>query len=543
MRSSVRLVTNGTIHTGDPATPHAEACVIQQERLAYVGSADRAADKAQALSSADPNPYETLDLRGAHVLPGLTDAHMHLDWYALGLEQVQSGTDTLDTCLERVADRVEQTPEGSWITGLGWDHNLWGGGFPNRQQLNRVAPNHPVALVAKSGHAMWVNSMALERAGITCETPDPADGRILRDPLGEPTGILLEGAAGLVRRVQPKPTVEELTEAIRRALPAIHRLGLTGVHDMGGADDLRALQRLRVEGNLTLRVLKSIPLENLDAAIQLGLESGLGDTMLRLGHVKMFADGALGPRTASMLQGYDDAPEDHGVSTMTPDEIRQTVKRATTHGLAVAIHAIGDRANREVLDALAALEPAQRRHPLQPPASVPHRIEHAQLLHPNDIPRLGALGVVASMQPIHATADMEIAEKHWRARCRGAYAWKSLLRAGARLAFGSDAPVESLDPLAGIHAAVTRCRADGSPGPDGWQPQERLTLDEAIAAYTRGPALTAGMADQLGTLRPGNLADLTILDCDLATSQPQQILRAKVLATMVAGELVWYSGL
>jgi predicted amidohydrolase YtcJ len=541
MRPSVLLVTNGIIHTGDPALPRAEALVIRQGRLAYVGSADNAADCAQALSSADRGCYETLDLRGAYVLPGLTDAHMHLDWYALGLEQVQAGTDTLDACLQRVEARVQRTravgSAGDWITGLGWDHNLWRGGFPTRHLLDRVAPANPVALVAKSGHATWVNSLALKRAGITRQTPDPADGRIMRDAEGEPTGILLEGAAALVRRIQPEPTVEELTDAIRRALPAIHRLGLTGVHDMGGSDNLRALQRLRAEGTLTLRILKSIPLQNLKAAIQLGLESGLGDAMLRLGHVKMFADGALGPRTAWMLQGYDDAPDDHGVTTMMPDEIRDAVQQAANHGLAVAIHAIGDRANREVLDALGELEPSRRC------LSLPHRIEHAQLLHPDDIPRLAALGVSASMQPIHATSDMEIAEEHWGERCRGAYAWRSLLRAGVHLAFGSDAPVESLDPLAGIHAAVTRRRPDGSPGPNGWRPQERLTLDEAIAGYTQGPALAAGMEHQLGALTTGRLADLTILDRDLAAIEPQGILQAKVIATMVAGEMLWNSGL
>jgi hypothetical protein len=234
-----------------------------------------------------------------------------------------------------------------------------------------------------------------------------------------------------------------------------------------------------------------------------------------------------------MLAAYDDAPEDTGIATLTIGELHDAVARAAVHGLACAIHAIGDRAVRAALDALAALPPEQRQ------LRLPHRIEHAQLVHPDDLPRFAALGVVASMQPIHATADIDIAEQHWGERCRGAYAWASLLRAGARLALGSDCPVESLSPLAGIHAAVTRRRADGYPGPEGWQPQERIGVAEALAGYTSGAAHAAGLADRLGTLAPGKLADLTILDRDPAAVPPDEMLEIQVLGTYVGGELVW----
>jgi len=522
------LLTNGIVHTGAPHQPRAQALVIVGSRIAYAGDAASAAAHARA-----HGPHETVDLAGACVLPGLTDAHVHLGWYALGLARVQAQTDTLEACLARLAQHAAGTPAGRWITGLGWDHNLWGGRFPTRQDLDRIAPAHPVSLIAKSGHATWVNSLALQRAGIARDTADPPGGQIVRHADGQPTGILLETAARLVQQAIPEPTVDEMVAALRRALPEAHRLGLTGAHDMGDTTSFRALQRLEAEGALTLRVLESIPLANLDAAIALGLESGGGSNRLRLGQVKLFADGALGPRTAWMLAAYDDAPDDTGIATLTIGELHDAVARAAGHGLACAIHAIGDAAVRAALDAIAALPRDQR------PLRLPHRVEHAQLVHPDDLPRFAALGVVASMQPIHATADIDIAEQHWGERCRGAYAWASLLRAGARLALGSDCPVESLSPLAGIHAAVTRRRADGYPGPEGWQPQERIGVPEALAGYTSGAAHAAGRADQLGTLAPGKLADLTILDRDPTAVAPDELLAIQVLGTYVGGELVW----
>ena len=522
------LLRHAVLHAGEPSDPRANALVIVGSRLAFVGDRESATAFAQARG-----PHRTLDLDGACVLPGLTDAHAHLGWYALGLTRVQAHTATLAACLRRVAEQAVHQPAGGWITGQGWDHNLWGGRFPTRQELDRVAPAHPVALTAKSGHATWVNSLALERAGIGAETPDPPGGQIVRDAEGTPTGILLETASRLVGQAIPEPTIDEVVTALRHALPEAHRLGLTGVHDMGDATTFRALQRLDGEGALTLRVLKSIPLQGLDAAIRLGLESGYGGNRLRLGHVKLFTDGALGPRTAWMLEAYEDAPEDTGIATLSADELHDAVTRAANHGLACAIHAIGDAAVRAALDAIAALPPEQRR------LRLPHRIEHAQLVHPDDLDRFAQLGVVASMQPLHATADIDIAEQHWGERCQGAYAWQTLLRAGARLALGSDAPVESLSPLPGIHAAVTRRRADGYPGPEGWQPQERISVAEAIAGYTRGAAHAAGLGDQLGTLAPGKLADLTILDRDPTTVPPDELLRMRVLATYVGGEMVW----
>lgn len=524
------VLLNGRIHTLNSAQPLATALVARQGLIVYVG--DNATAREMASAGA-----EAVDLRGACVIPGLTDAHIHFSWFALGLQNVQAETDTLDECLRRVAEQAARTPEGEWVTGFGWNHNVWGGAFPTAAMLDRVAPDHPVALDTKSGHAKWVNTRALALAGITADTPDPAGGKIVRDAEGRPTGILLEGAMALVDAVIPEPSLERTAEALRQAMSVAHHAGLTGVHDMGDAMALRAYQTLRGRDELTLRVIKSVPLEALDHALAVGLQSGLGDDWLRLGHVKMFMDGALGPRTAHMLAGYDDAPEDRGIAVTDPDAIRDAVRRANAGGLACAVHAIGDRANRDILDIY-----AQVRDASPGPAPWPrlrNRIEHAQIIHPDDVGRLGRLGVVASMQPIHATSDMVIAEQHLGERCRTAYAWRSILEGGAVLALGSDCPVEVLDPLAGIHAAVTRRRADGSPGEEGWYPEQRLTVEEAVRGYTSGAAYAAGVEHRLGSLEPGKLADITILDRDLWHADPMDILSTRVLGTIVDGEFVY----
>jgi predicted amidohydrolase YtcJ len=307
---------------------------------------------------------------------------------------------------------------------------------------------------------------------------------------------------------------------------------------MGDAMALRAYQTLRGRDELTLRVIKSVPLEALDHALAVGLQSGLGDDWLRLGHVKMFMDGALGPRTAHMLAGYDDAPEDRGIAVTDPDAIRDAVRRANAGGLACAVHAIGDRANRDILDIYAQVRTTRRLGP-RPGRGCATASSTPRSSTPTTWGAWGRLGVVASMQPIHATSDMVIAEQHLGERCRTAYAWRSILEGGAVLALGSDCPVEVLDPLAGIHAAVTRRRADGSPGEEGWYPEQRLTVEEAVRGYTSGAAYAAGVEHRLGSLEPGKLADITILDRDLWHADPMDILSTRVLGTIVDGAFVY----
>ena len=517
---------NGCIHTMDPATPEVTALAVHGGRIAAAGGDD----EVRALGDF----ARSVDLGGRCAVPGLVDAHLHFESYSLGLARLDAETDTVEEVLERVAARAAELPEGGWIRGHGWNHNRWGGQFPTRRLLDRVAPRHPVYLTAKSGHAAWVNGRALEVAGVTAATADPDGGAVVRDAAGAPSGVLLEGAADLVARHLPEPALEEAVEAMRRGTTEAHRRGLTGVHDLDGARALRAWQVLRERGELGLRVVKSIPGSLAERAAELGLRSGLGDDWLRLGGVKLFADGALGPRTAWMEEPYEGEPDNCGMPLCGREELEHAVLAATDAGLACCVHAIGDRANREVLEILAAArarEVGGRR--------LRHRIEHVQVLRPQDLPRLAELGVVASMQPIHATSDMVIADRHWGARVRGAYAFRSLLDRGTALAFGSDAPVEPIDPLLGIHAAVARRRADGSPGEEGWQPQERLTAAEAVRAYSVGAAYAAGVEDRCGTLSPGKLADVTVLDRDIFAAPPMEIPRTAVCATFVGGRCAY----
>ena len=477
------LLYNGTIYTLEPACPRATAVAIAGNRIVAVGD-DKELQGRLALGG------EARDLQGRTVLPAFTDCHIHFLSYALRLRQINlAGLTSKEEVLARVTARAAEATPGRWLEGGGWDRNLWPDpSFPTRADLDRVAAGHPVALSSKCGHALWANSRALELAGITTDTPDPEGGEIVRHPAtGDPTGILKEQAIQLVRQAIPRPQPEEIEGAIRQTIPHLHRVGLTGIHDCEGAEAFTAFQRLASRGELKLRVLMHIPLKNLES-VEAGLRPAptLENEMLRIGAVKMFADGSLGSRTAAMLEPYEEESDNRGIMVLSEGELKAVVKRACQAGIALAIHAIGDRATHAVLDAYEAHRSLWAEQGLRP------RMEHAQLLTRDDIRRLGRLGVIASMQPTHCTADMEMVDLHWGARGAGAYAFRSLLDAGARLAFGSDCPVEDFSPLAGIHAAVTRRQADGFPGPQGWHPSERITLAEAVWAYTQGAAYASG---------------------------------------------------
>jgi predicted amidohydrolase YtcJ len=521
------LLINGNFHTMDASRPRASAAAIRAGRFVAVG------DEADVRSAFREAP-EIIDLRGACILPGLTDAHLHLRWYAESLQAVDVETPTLEEAMERIHARAEKTPLGEWITGSGWNHNTWGAGaLPDLRPLDRAAPRNPVALKAKSGHALWANSPALRAAGIGLDTPDPEGGKIAHGRDGMPSGILLENAMDIVQAVIPRPAAGELAGMMRVAQAELHRKGLTGVHDFDSSLAMQSLQELLARGHLSLRVVKGIPQEDLDAAITLGLRTGFGGDLLTIGPVKMFADGALGPRTARMLAPYE-GTWSTGIATLTEEQMFGDIRRANAAGIWCAIHAIGDAACHVVLDAYERAQSAQAGSP-----AVRNRIEHAQLLHPDDIGRLGRMGIIASMQPIHATSDMLMAERYWGERCYGAYAWKAVQDGGAPVAFGSDCPVESPDPLAGIHAAVTRRRADGSPGPQGWRPAQRVSVEQAVRAYTLGAAHAAGRESSLGSIEPGKHADLTVLDQDIFSIDAHEIRSVKARATMVAGEFIF----
>lgn len=527
------VLINGNIHTMDRLSPKAQAIAIAGERIMAVGD-DAAMRRLLGAGG------RVIDLNGRTVIPGLIDAHLHFLSYGLSLQRIDlMGAPSLDFALQRVAERAAATPDGQWLLGRGWDQSMWPGGrFPTRNDLDGITTRHPVLLRRKCGHAAWANSLALQLAGVNAATRDPDGGAIDRDPAtGEPTGILKETAIDLVDRVIAKPDDEQAVAAVRAAMRAVQAMGIVGVHNMEDAQALRAFQMLREHDELGLRVLQQIPEADLDAAIQLGVRSGLGDDWIRIGAVKIFADGSLGARTALMVTPYEGEPENYGIAVATAEHLQTQVARAARAGIAVHIHAIGDQANRNVLDAIEATHQAGVGLHLR------HRIEHAQVLHPHDLPRFARLGVIASMQPIHCTQDMVLADAHWGPRSRLAYAWSTLLSSGAILAFGSDAPVETPNVMQGVYAAVTRRRADGFPGAEGWYPEECISVQEAIFAYTMGAAYSAGEEERKGSLTPGKVADLTVLSHDIFALPADAILETNAVATMVGGKFVYERGL
>jgi predicted amidohydrolase YtcJ len=527
------VLTNGTIYTMDKRAPRAQALAIAGDRILAVG------DNTEMRGLLAPGG-RVINLAGRTVTPGLIDAHLHFLSYGLSLQRIDlMEIPSLDAALEKTAQHAAVTPVGQWLLGRGWDQSVWEGQrFPTRGDLDRVSSEHPILLRRKCGHAACANSLALQLAGIDAATPDPDGGEIERDPTsGEPTGILKETAIDLVDRVIGKPTDEQAVDAVRSAMRTVHAMGITGVHNMEDAQALRAFQILREQGALKLRVLQQIPEVDLDAAIRLGLRSGYGDDWIRIGALKIFSDGSLGARTALMIEPYEGEPGNLGIAVTGAEQLKAQVEKAARAGIAVHVHAIGDQANRNVLDAIEATRRAGIGLHLR------HRIEHAQVLHPHDLPRFAQLGVIASMQPIHCTQDMLLADANWGERVRLSYAWSSLLSSGALLAFGSDAPVETPDVLQGIYAAVTRRRANGFPGADGWVPEECVSVQEAVYAYTMGAAISAGEERTKGSITPGKLADLTVLSQDTFAAESNAILDTTVVATIVGGEIVHNAGL
>lgn len=527
------VLYNGIVRTLDHRQPVSSAVAIWGDRIVALGDDD--------LRFAVSDAGVALDLGGRLVLPGFIDGHVHFVEFALRRRRLDlSGVTSLKAALQRVKAAVERMPSGQWMLGGGWDRNLWPDtSWPDKRSLDQISQLHPIALDSKDGHTLWANSLALERAGIDDSAPDPAGGKIIRwTATGEPTGILSEmPAKDLVRQVIEPPAPEVLHEAIREATETVWRAGVTGIHDCEDARALSALQELRRRGELGLRVLMHLDVNNLDAAIQTGIRTGLGDEWLRIGGVKIFMDGALGSRTAHMLEPHNGEPDNHGIVITTGEELAALLSRALPAGISVAIHAIGDAANRTVLDSL---ENALTRYRSDP--SLRHRIEHAQILSPHDIPRLSQLDIIASVQPLHVTADYEMVERYWGAeRGQGAYPFKTLLAAGTRLVFGSDCPIERCDPLGSIYAAVTRRRPDGSPGPAGWHPHERLSIEQALWAQCTEPAYAAGEETIKGTLIPGKLADMVILSNDIVAAPPEAILETVVHGTVIGGEIVYRS--
>ncbi|HSH04462.1 MAG TPA: amidohydrolase [Anaerolineae bacterium] len=520
-------MTNGRLYTQDVAYEGATAVAVANGRIVAVGSDD----EILALGG------EVVDLNGRCLIPGLVDAHVHFQWFSLNLQNLDlSETTSLAEALSLIKEKAVGMRPGQWLQGRGWAQDNWTDrAFPTAAALDQIVPHLPVCLRDKSGHAAWVNSTAMRLAELTPSTPDPEGGKIQRDERGRPTGILFEEAIGLVMQHVPETTETELVAAMERGQAYCWERGLTGIHDFDGRASFQALQTLHQRKDLGLRVVKNIPKYRYEHAVGVGLRTGFGDEWLRIGGVKMFADGALGPRTAAMIAPYEGEPENRGVVVTDKEEMYSVASAASAAGLSVTVHAIGDRAVYDVLDVYAAVrgEEAERG---QSPAQLRHRIEHVQVYHPADLERLAKYQIIASMQPIHATADIDMVDRYWGERGQYSYAFRNILESGALVVFGSDAPIESIDPLLGLHAAVTRRRANGYPGVEGWYPEQKLTMAEAVYGFTMAAAITSGQQDDLGSVTPGKLADFTIFERDIFETPADELLEVAVAGTVVGGE-------
>jgi predicted amidohydrolase YtcJ len=529
MASAPELIVLGLIHTLDPARPVAHAVLVRDGRFACVGTEEACASRA------GPG---ALRIAVGSAVPGLVDAHGHVFGLHKARREVScSGAPTEEACAARAAERARGAAKGSWIVGRGWDQNRWpGGGFPSAATLTRAVPDHPVLLMRVDGHAAWANAAALAAAGLGPGTADPPGGRILREPAGRPTGVLVDAAVDLVASRIPAPTPAELEEGILEALGELATVGLTAVHDAGVTPAaLDAYRRLARDGRLPVRVYAMIDGEVPLAALEKEMARQKGEPevgLLDVRAVKMYADGALGSRGAALHADYADDPGNRGLLVTAPEVLRAKVKAVVAAGFQPCVHAIGDRGVSEVLAAFAGAGDPGRVRALRP------RIEHLQIVAVRDWPVLAAAGVVASMQPVHCTSDAPWVPARLGAgseRIRGAYAWRTALGRGLTLAFGSDFPVEEPDPRAGLAAAETRLPA-GAAGP--FLPEERITRLEALRAFTSGAAHAAFADGRRGAIREGLDADLTAFEGDVLSVGVEALPALRVQATIVAGRLV-----
>jgi predicted amidohydrolase YtcJ len=523
------LLRGGTIYTMEPAAPRACSLAVADGKI--LACTDGSLDELRGPRT------RVIDLAGRAVVPGFVDAHIHFGQFALARQQVDLDTAaSLENGLALIAAANRRHEHGTWLHGRGWDRNRWGR-LPTASDLDRAVGQRAAALSSHDGHSLWLSSAALQAVGIRAETPDPPGGLIERDESGQPTGVLFENAQDLVRRRIPEPGDEELRSAIRAALPLAAAAGLTGIHNLEDRRSRRAFEALESAGELSLRVYHGIARAELREARQRGLRTGAGSDWVRIGPVKLFADGALGSRTAHLLEPYEGRTDAYrGVATLQPDEIADHMRLAADAELDLAVHAIGDAAVRTVLDAF---ERTRRTHP--PLGQRMLRIEHAQLVHPDDVPRFAQLGAIASMQPIHATADWRTADAHWGRRARHGYAWRDLQQAGAVLAFGTDAPVERLEPLNNLYAATTRIDAGGEPA-QGWYPEQCLSLEDAVRAYTLGSALAERAHNRRGSLAAGKDADLVVLSPDPFPRPAEALRETRIVMTVVGGRVAFEAG-
>lgn len=536
------LVTNGPIYTLDDRMPIVAALGIRDGRVCAVGTRE---DVLAVLGT----PDSTLDLQGKSVIPGLTDAHVHIISHGIGLRMVRlyGYTDFAEVC-RVIGAADDRLPQGSWLQGWGWDHTLWGGYWPTADDLEKLSPGRPAIMTRKDGHSAWVNHTAMKIAGIDRNTPDPDGGHIDRDANGNPTGIFKETAINLVRKHIPDTTDDDRRTAVTDAFAEGYTYGMVGMHSLTGTrrdgfNDLRNFQYMREQGKLPGRILVQMDPDGFEHMLGMGLRSGLGDDWLRVGAFKFFADGTLGSETADMLAPFEGG-SNLGLPTLTREEIFDNARRANQNGIAISVHCIGDGANRKVLDAIEAAlrsisKPGESLHATATRAlAIPNRIEHCQLLDPTDIPRFAAMNVVASMQPVHMVGDLDTAARLWGARNATSYAWRSVELAGGVLALGSDAPVESLNPWLSVHAAVTRQKLDMTPV-GGWYPEQALTRLSTLRGFTVGAAYCANSHTRQGTLMPGMVADLAVMKHDPFACDASLLQHNTAHLTMIEGTIVY----
>ena len=530
------ILTGGVVHTADASRPRGQAVAVRGDRIIFVGSA------AEAALYRGP-ATRVVELEGRTVVPGFIDSHGHVANLASSLRIVDLvGTRSYDAIIDRVAERASSTGGGVWVQGRGWDQNEWADTrFPSHEALSARTPGHPVYLTRVDGHAALVNARALQLAGINRDTPDPDGGLIVRDPgTGEATGVLVDAAMGLVRRIIPPDPRDEVRQGILAAQRELHRMGVTSVHDAGVPLELVELyEEMGRAGELSVRnyVMVRESSENLERLFRMGPRSNIdGNHFLSVRSIKISIDGALGSRGAALLEPYSDEPGNNGLILFQPGPLKAVALAALEHGFQLNVHGIGDRGNRVILDVY---EEALAERPV---ADHRFRIEHAQILHRHDIPRFARLGVIPAMQAIHQSSDMPWAEARlgWT-RLLGAYAWRSLLETGVTIPGGSDFPVESANPLFSFHSAVTRQNADNWPA-GGWFPEQRMGREEALLHMTTWGAYAAFQEDLVGTITSGKLADLVILSRDIMTVPPEDILDARVEMTVVGGKVVYEAG-
>ncbi|HDR17008.1 MAG TPA: amidohydrolase [Desulfobacteraceae bacterium] len=534
------ILTNGVIYTLDSSRPVVDSVAVTGRKVTAAGSGREIRGEARSGT-------EVLDLQGRAVIPGMMDSHFHFYDWSIGRRQLDlSGVRSFEEISGLVRQEAGKQEPGSWIVGFGWNESDWPvHRKPLRDDLDAAAPANPVALWRCDLHLVSVNSPALDAAGIVPSTPDPPEGVIEKDASGRPTGILRELAANLVKTAIPAPEGETLYGIMREGIVELNSLGLTSLHDMRlmggleGADALRMWQVLRERGELNLRCWVGIAGEHIEEAIKLGLRTGLGDDRLRIGPLKFFADGGMGARTGWLIEPYLDA--EYGMPLAPMAHLSHAYRQAEQAGMAVVVHAIGDRANRELVDLLQELDQwPERRGNFIPPA-ISHRIEHAQMIRPDDVLRLAALGIPVCMQPHNMILDINMIDESVGDRGRFTYPFKEMLDAGVLVLFGSDAPVCAANPFVNIHAAVTRRRADGTPA-GGWYPRQCLSVEEALRCYTVSPAEYYRRENVLGTITPGKFADIVVLDRDIFTVDPMDIIDTKVEMTIFDGRIVYRRG-